>query len=194
MRYLLFVNTVLYVFLFSACYTPRMYQRAAFPLGSDTSVVYRIPVLEKSKVFISQGYHGLFSHQHTFALDFKLKKNTPVCAAREGLVVRTESKFNKGGTSRRWIDMANYVEIRHDDGTMASYWHLQHNSIMVKVGERVLAGQQIALSGSTGFSSMPHLHFELWGIDKNGYKTFPSYFSIRKTRKLLQVGKIYRIK
>jgi len=53
----------------------------------------------------------------------------------------------------------NYVMIRHDDGTLGHYCHLQKDGICVEPGQRVNAGQVIAHSGNTGFSSGPHLHF-----------------------------------
>jgi len=49
--------------------------------------------------------------------------------------------------------------IRHDDGTLGHYCHLQKDGICVEPGQRVNAGQVIAHSGNTGFSSGPHLHF-----------------------------------
>ena len=51
------------------------------------------------------------------------------------------------------------MRILHDDGTFALYAHLNWNSIRVNPGDRVQAGQYIADSGNTGFSSGPHLHF-----------------------------------
>ncbi|GAA2909242.1 hypothetical protein GCM10020221_01640 [Streptomyces thioluteus] len=49
--------------------------------------------------------------------------------------------------------------IKHDDNTYSQYAHL--SSVAVQVGQSVTAGQQIGLSGSTGNSSGPHLHFEI---------------------------------
>ena len=54
---------------------------------------------------------------------------------------------------------ANHVRILHDDGSMAVYAHLQPESVVVRAGARVRAGQQIGSSGNTGFSTGPHLHF-----------------------------------
>src|SRR5690606_150933 len=59
----------------------------------------------------------------------------------------------------RYGGRANYVRILHADGTMALYAHLKPEGVLVRVGQRVRQGQQIALSGNTGFSTAPHLHF-----------------------------------
>src|SRR5207249_5813342 len=53
----------------------------------------------------------------------------------------------------------NYVLIRHEDGTLGHYCHLQKNGSVVKVGQTVATGDVIAHSGNTGFSSGAHLHF-----------------------------------
>ena len=58
----------------------------------------------------------------------------------------------------------NAVKIKHDDGTQTLYGHL--SKMLVKEGQRVSAGQTVALSGNTGRSSGPHAHIEAW--DKGG--------------------------
>ena len=69
-----------------------------------------------------------------------------------------------GGRCERWGmarygDRANNIRIVHSDGTMAVYAHLELESAHVQVGDRVRAGQLLALSGDTGYTSGPHLHF-----------------------------------
>jgi murein DD-endopeptidase MepM/ murein hydrolase activator NlpD len=49
--------------------------------------------------------------------------------------------------------------VLHDDGSMALYAHLREGGVLVRAGERVTLGQMIGYSGSTGYSSGPHLHF-----------------------------------
>ena len=68
--------------------------------------------------------------------------------------------FRSGGLDlSRDGQSANIVRILHDDGSIALYAHLNWNSIRVKPGDKVRAGQYIADSGNTGFTSGPHLHF-----------------------------------
>ena len=83
-------------------------------------------------------------------------------AARAGVVMQVESDFDKAGLNReKYGGRANFVRILHDDGTMALYAHLKPEGVMVRVGQRVQAGQQIGLSGNTGFTTGPHLHFAI---------------------------------
>jgi murein DD-endopeptidase MepM/ murein hydrolase activator NlpD len=64
----------------------------------------------------------------------------------------------------RFKNSANYVIVRHSDGTYGEYLHLQPNAAMVRLGETVQAGQPIAHSGNSGYSSRPHLHFGVFRI------------------------------
>jgi hypothetical protein len=57
--------------------------------------------------------------------------------------------------------VANMVRIRHADGHVTNYWHLMKGSILVKQGDVVTCGQPLALVGSSGISSFPHLHFQV---------------------------------
>src|SRR5690606_30313137 len=76
-------------------------------------------------------------------------------AARSGHVVSIGQRQRDGNGSRA----GNYVRILHDDGTMSVYLHLRQNGVLVKEGQRVNGGDQIALSGNTGTSTGAHLHF-----------------------------------
>ena len=51
--------------------------------------------------------------------------------------------------------------IKHADDTFGVYWHMKHNGVLVKVGDKVKQGDDIARSGNTGNSSGPHLHFDV---------------------------------
>ena len=137
-----------------------------FKLGSqlaqhDNSVVYQLPYLAGNQFKVTQAYEGAFSHQGAskYAIDWKMPEGTPVCAARGGVVVKIKTDSDRGGNSIKYDKYNNYLMIRHDDGTLGHYCHLQKDGATVKVGQRVEAGEIIAHSGNTGFSSGPHLHF-----------------------------------
>jgi murein DD-endopeptidase MepM/ murein hydrolase activator NlpD len=86
-----------------------------------------------------------------------------VVAAAAGYVIyKEESKYDKNcdfNNDGQW----NAVYIGHDDGSLAWYGHLKQNSLTnIPVGERIEAGEYIGVMGSSGFSTGPHLHFELY--------------------------------
>ena len=83
-------------------------------------------------------------------LDFSGKLGDPVTAVADGVVI----------FSGRDAGLGNLVEIDHGNGLMTRYAH--NSRLIVQVGERVRAGDRISLIGSTGRSTGPHLHFEVW--------------------------------
>lgn len=132
------------------------------PRARPQDVDYLLPI-PKERLRIEQGFNGPFSHsdtQNRFAIDFRAPQGTPVFAARGGTVMQVESDFDKAGLDlEKYGGRANYVRILHDDGTMGLYAHLRTEGVLVRAGQRVRAGQKIGLSGNTGFTSGPHLHF-----------------------------------
>ncbi len=98
---------------------------------------------------LTSGYGWRWGRMHR-GLDIAAPVGTPIHAAAPGVV--QFSGWNSGG-------YGNMVEIRHADGSMTRYAHNSRN--LVRVGQRVEQGQQIALMGSTGFSTGPHVHFEV---------------------------------
>lgn len=124
---------------------------------------YRVPFVAGSHYPVTQAYpdtttHGSADSRH--AIDIAMPVGTDILAARDGVVFDVVGKNFRGGTNAEEHAMlANIVHIIHDDGTFAIYAHLNWDSIRVTPGERVLAGQYIADSGNTGYSSGPHLHF-----------------------------------
>ena len=115
---------------------------------------------------VMQGPRGTFSHfagsASENAVDWTVPEGTIVCAARDGRVVGVKQDSNIGGADRSFRPFANYVIVKHSDGTFAEYVHLQKDGAMVKMGDEVTTGQPIGLSGQTGFSSKPHLHFDVF--------------------------------
>lgn len=144
-----------------------------YKLGSSVAVpdnfVYSLPYAPGTTHRITQGYDGKFSHQgpEEYAIDWQMPEGTAVCAARGGLVVKVKDDSDRGGPSMKFDPFNNYVLIRHADGTLGHYCHLKKDSVFVHPGQVVKTGDVIALSGDTGFSSGPHLHFSVF-MTKNG--------------------------
>lgn len=109
-------------------------------------------------------------------VDFALPIGTPILAVANGVVVERESRFSKAypNPSYKYRSRTNYVTIRHDDGQSSYYVHLKWHSVAVRVRERVKQGQVIALSGDTGFTTYPHLHF---GLYDEMFRNIPVKFS-----------------
>lgn len=82
----------------------------------------------------------------------------PVYAVGGGRVVRSRQVARAGCKDNTW-QWGQYVAVRQYDGKTAYYCHLSKRS--VKAGEVISAGQQIGISGSTGYSTGIHLHFEV---------------------------------
>lgn len=113
---------------------------------------YELPFLNGYPAPITQGPYGAASHHKYYdkhAVDFGVPTGTQVVASASGVVFKTENNVTGGNT----------VLIKDASGFCMEYAHL--SSMNVVAGQRVSQGQKIALSGNTGFSTGPHLH---WGI------------------------------
>ena len=134
------------------------------PNARPRDVEYAWP-LQTAALRIQQAWDGGFSHgdeENRHAVDFAVPVGTPVLAARDGVVMQSEAGFEDaapGEDEAELVARANFVRILHDDGTMALYAHLQRDGVLARVGQRVRRGQVIGLSGNTGHSTAPHLHF-----------------------------------
>lgn len=132
------------------------------PSAAPRDVDYRIP-LRQARARVEQGAQGAFSHsdpENRHAVDLAAAPGTPVLAARAGRVMQVEARFGRAGLDpQRFGPRANFVRIVHEDGSMAVYAHLQAGGVLVTSGQEVASGQPIGLSGNTGFTTGPHLHF-----------------------------------
>lgn len=95
-----------------------------------------------------------------------------VLAAADGEVIEThDGEYDRCHVEGTTVScdgypmIGNQVTLRHADGTTTLYWHLKNGSVAVAVGDEVPCGTVLGLVGSSGYSSMPHLHFELWDAD-----------------------------
>ena len=159
----------------------------------DTSFVYSLPYETNKSHLLVQGYFGKFSHKERAALDFKMKRGTNILAARDGVVTRVKEDGNKGGWNPKYRQYGNNIIIQHSDNSRSGYWHLQKNGALVNVGDTVKQGQVIGLSGKTGYTAFPHLHFIVWRSDSRGqWQQVATRFKTKKGIRYLRAGKWYR--
>lgn len=145
----------------------------------NDKTVYLLPYAAGSNYRISQGFHGRFSHsgENEYALDWNMPAGTPIYAAREGIVVGLQDKYVQGGNDPKYRDFANYLMLKHPDGTIGEYEHFQQYGLTVDLGQKVKAGDLLGFSGSVGYSTGPHLHFFVYRAkDGRGRQSFPIRF------------------
>ncbi len=145
--------------------------------------LYRLPFESGRSYRVAQGYQGKLTHtgRDEYAVDFAMRKGTPICAARDGVVIDLREDSKTGGSSEEFRNQANYVCIAHSDGTVAEYHHLHYNGVLVDLGQHVEAGQRIAISGNTGYSMGPHLHFGVYSaVDGRRRTSHPVAFITRQ--------------
>ncbi len=155
----------------------------------DNSYVYRLPFSTGSKFLLIQAYNSKMSHKNELSLDFKMKQGSKVFAARDGSVEQIRKDSDLGGLKQEYLNEGNHIIIRHADGSVAMYWHLKKDGVLVNVGDSVVKGQHIGFSGNTGYTAFPHLHFQVQ--DKNG-NDIATRFWTTKGIIYLRPGKWYR--
>ena len=128
----------------------------------DKDYSYYLPFATNSTFKINQGYDGSYTHRNKNALDIDMFVGTPVHAARNGVVIDVVDNNEKRCTYAACGKYNNFIIIYHTDGTLAEYAHLKKNGSQVQVGDAISIGQIIGLSGNVGWSTGPHLHFEVF--------------------------------
>ncbi len=138
------------------------YQNANIPTTKVIDVSHYAMPIKHRVVNSHYGYRKQFGRMHR-GIDLKAQVGDTVYAAFTGKV--RLAKFERNG-------YGFFVVVRHDNGLETVYGHL--SKFLVKPNQYVKAGTPIALSGNTGRSTGPHLHFEtrFMGVDINPEKIF----------------------
>ncbi|TME12011.1 MAG: hypothetical protein E6I65_05035 [Chloroflexi bacterium] len=145
---------------------------------------FRLPFALGVDVLVGQTWNTTFSHngKAAYAYDLVVPLGTPVVAAADGVVSYVhEGEVGCGGPDM--LMKANIVDIDHADGSATQYAHL--SSVGVKVGDVVVAGQEIGKSGDTGYSQcLAHLHFARQSQGGAVTQSVPVYFEGYADREL----------
>jgi murein DD-endopeptidase MepM/ murein hydrolase activator NlpD len=158
------------------------------PAARPEPYAYRLPFRAGKTFSVLQGFHGAFSHRgsNEHAVDFDCPVATNIHAARPGMVVAANGSAQGAGTTPDFLDYrrTNFVIVLHDDGTLGEYMHLAPSGVRVTIGQRVERGDELALSGNSGFSSTPHLHFQVFTAADDGInaQSFPFQFAVTAKR------------
>ena len=135
----------------------RCLRRAVF--SGPTESPYVLPYPPGDGYSIIQSYcHDDGSHENQLAYDFAMPVGSMVVASRAGVVAEVKEDVLDDEHSRH----LNYILIRHEDNTVGFYAHLQHLGSLVEEGDEVAQGQEIGLSGATGRTGGPVLHFGVY--------------------------------
>jgi murein DD-endopeptidase MepM/ murein hydrolase activator NlpD len=146
------------------------------PAPAALQPLYSLPFTVGDGYTLTQGNCGGASHtgRFSYAFDFAMPVGTPIVAARDG-VVFTLRADRPDGTGR--VGDENFVIVEHPDGEFSRYIHLRRAGVLVQRGDVVRQGDTIALSGHSGRSAFPHLHFDVAEACRAGpCQTVPSAF------------------
>ena len=98
------------------------------------------------------------------AVDFIAPIGTSVLAAADGIVTYISDDFNVGGPDASYWLYSNFIIISHSNGEFSRYDHLDYKSSKIKLNQNVQAGDKISKVGMTGYTYIPHLHFQVFII------------------------------
>ena len=132
---------------------------------------YRLPFPGGVAWQVIQGNNGAESHsgRSAFSWDFNMPQGSPLTAARAGVVWMLKQDSNSNCRDLSCPELNNYVVVDHGDGASSLYMHGMQNGARVRVGQRVEQGELLFLSGNTGQSNGPHLHFQVQHNDPRQY-------------------------
>jgi murein DD-endopeptidase MepM/ murein hydrolase activator NlpD len=156
----------------------RWFDFAPLNPAREGNPLYQLPFDRRVHWIVSQGIATQKSHDAAseFAIDFAMPEGTRVLAARRGTVVRVVDGFTQCCLPKERRFEANTVIVLHPDGTWASYVHLRQG-VPAHEGQKVQVGDLLGYSGSTGFSELPHLHFQVSIRRKEGEsRSIPVHF------------------
>lgn len=132
---------------------------------------YSLPVPKNALQRIDRNSSPLHIGKLRNAIDFIVREDTPVLAAADGIVTFVRDDSYLGGPSMEYWQGSNFIVIQHTNGEYSRYDHLAYRSVTVWTGQSIKRGQVIARVGMTGFTYLPHLHFQVFVFTGNNIWT-----------------------
>ena len=125
---------------------------------------YKLPVPKNLLQRIDRTSSPAHMGQLRNAIDIIVDEETPVLAAADGIVTFVKDDSDIGGSNPIYWNHSNFIVIMHSNGEYSRYDHLSYDGSKVIVGQYVKAGEVIARVGMTGFTYVPHLHFQVFVV------------------------------
>jgi murein DD-endopeptidase MepM/ murein hydrolase activator NlpD len=122
---------------------------------------YSLPVPKNALQRIDRKSSPMHIGKLRNAVDFIVRENTPVLAAADGIVTFVKDDSYLGGPSIEYWQTSNFIVIQHANDEYSRYDHLAYRSVTVWTGQSIKRGGAIARVGMTGFTYIPHLHFQV---------------------------------
>lgn len=142
---------------------------------SEKTIIF--PVKNRRQPDLGENVSPTHIDEYHYSYDFTVPVGSEIYAMEAGIVIRIVQSYKEAHQDLGRRNEVNRVEILHDDGSVAEYVHLSPESVKLNLCERVKRGQLIALTGNNGYSSVPHLHVDIFRPLPGGqFKTVPLKF------------------
>ncbi len=169
----------------SSLYQKNLERWKSYSAQRPSSYTFQLPLKGRWHALVDENRHHQKKHWSIFAYDIviqidgrlhqgvNVKENhfawqQPVYAVADGVIVTAKDHHNDHPIGRPGPgSYANYVRIDCGGGIYADYGHLRKDSLVIKKGDKVEAGQMLARVGNSGASGVPHLHFTM--TDRDGF-------------------------
>jgi hypothetical protein len=145
-----------------------IYHKGCYNNKVDQDFVYLLPIAsnKESKIFkinyIGSKYLGEVEPKDWFGVGFRMQYGDTVYAARRGIVTEIRDTAKQTGSNLSYSKSENFIEVYHSDCTFGKYEAIKDSGALVKLGERVEAGQPIGLAGGDKYRTGPHIRFYVY--------------------------------
>ena len=147
-------------------------------LPIQSSKIHSLPFPKSKSYELIQGNNSNPTHNHDgsrYAFDFSMKIGDTITSSQNGYVVTLIDEYKGWGRSSKWKPFSNQIMIYDTSSNLFTmYGHLKQHGSLVELGQHVVAGEPIALSGKTGLAPEEHLHFNVFRANdgKSGLTSF----------------------